>query len=108
CVLTLQQSCAQPNSDYVRNNYIKKEFSIAMRDGVKLFTSVYIPKDSSIKYPFIIQRTPYSVAPYGKTNYRQRLGPNALFAQEKYIFVYQDVRGRHMSEGQFHEMTPAI
>ncbi|HEX5151423.1 MAG TPA: CocE/NonD family hydrolase [Parafilimonas sp.] len=110
-VLTLQSSCAQPaqpDAEYIRNNYIKKEFSIAMRDGVKLFTSVYIPKDASVKYPFLIQRTPYSVAPYGEANYRSRLGPNPLFAKEKYIFVYQDVRGRHMSEGQFHEMTPAI
>ena len=110
-VLTLQPSCAQPaqtESEYIRANYIKKEFSIAMRDGVKLFTSVYMPKDSSLKYPFLIQRTPYSVAPYGEANYKRRLGPNPLFAREKYIFVYQDVRGRHMSEGQFHEMTPAI
>ena len=55
-----------------------------------------------------MQRTPYSVAPYGETSYKRRLGPNPLFTKEKYIFVYQDVRGRHMSEGQFHEMTPAI
>ncbi|TKK67531.1 CocE/NonD family hydrolase [Ilyomonas limi] len=79
-----------------------------MRDGVKLFTSVYIPKDTTQSYPFLINRTPYSVAPYGEAIYRKRLGPNPLFTREKYIFVYQDVRGRHMSEGQFEEMTPAI
>ncbi len=105
------QSCAQQinNSDtYVKDNYIKKEFRITMRDGVKLFTSVYIPKDTSNQYPILMERTPYSVAPYGENNYKRRLGPNPLFIKEKYIFVYQDVRGRHMSEGQFHEMTPAI
>ena len=79
-----------------------------MRDGVKLFTSVYMPKDTSGQYPFLLQRTPYSVGPYGENNYKRRLGPNPLFVHEKYIFVYQDVRGRHMSEGQFQEMTPAI
>lgn len=78
-----------------------------MRDGVKLFTGVYIPKDATQSYPILLQRTPYSVAPYGENNYRRRLGPNNLFAKEKYIFVYQDVRGRHMSEGEFKEMTPA-
>lgn len=105
------QSCAQPNTNnaaYIKNNYIKKEFRIAMRDGVKLFTAVYIPKNSSQLYPILLQRTPYSVAPYGEDNYRRSLGPNALFIKEQYIFVYQDVRGRHLSEGEFREMTPAI
>jgi putative CocE/NonD family hydrolase len=97
-------SCAQQNS----NNYIKIERMIPMRDGIKLFTAIYIPKDSSNKYPFLITRTPYSCAPYGETNFKRSLGPNPLFANEKYIFVYQDVRGRHMSEGAFQEMTPAI
>jgi len=79
-----------------------------MRDGVKLFTAIYIPKDSSQKYPILMERTPYSCAPYGEDKYTYRLGPNKLFAAEKYIFVYQDVRGRHASEGKFEEMTPAI
>ncbi|HWB27901.1 MAG TPA: CocE/NonD family hydrolase [Chitinophagaceae bacterium] len=96
------------NTADIRSNYTKIERMIPMRDGVKLFTSIYIPKDSSEKYPILMQRTPYSCAPYGENNYRGRLGPNGLFPAEKYIFVYQDVRGRHMSEGQFHEMTPAI
>ncbi len=111
CIVFTLQSCAQTsinNDTYVKDNYAKKEFRITMRDGVKLFTSVYIPKDTSQQYPILMQRTPYSVAPYGEANYKRRLGPNPLFIKEKYIFVYQDVRGRHMSEGQFHEMTPAI
>jgi putative CocE/NonD family hydrolase len=112
CALfTLQsfsQSSFSADSAYIKDNYIKKEFRIAMRDGVKLFTSVYIPKDESQQYPILLERTPYSVAPYGEEKFARRLGPNHLFLHEKYIFVYQDVRGRHLSEGQFHEMTPAI
>ncbi len=101
-------SFAQNNPDLVKSLYTKKEAYITMRDGVRLFTSIYIPKDTSQQYPFMMERTPYSVAPYGENNYPGRLGPNPLFVSEKYIFVYQDVRGRHNSEGQFHEMTPAI
>ncbi|HRI19318.1 MAG TPA: CocE/NonD family hydrolase [Panacibacter sp.] len=97
-------SCAQQPV----NGYVKTEHMIPMRDGTKLFTAIYTPAGKSEKYPFLLERTPYSVAPYGEKNLKRRLGPNALFANEKYIYVYQDVRGRHMSEGQFEEMTPAI
>jgi putative CocE/NonD family hydrolase len=109
--LLVLQSCAQNNvaaDPYIKDNYVKKEYRITMRDGVKLFTSVYIPKDAAQPYPFLLMRTPYSVAPYGEDKFRRSLGPNRLFVQEKYIFVYQDVRGRHMSEGEFKEMTPSI
>ncbi|HQR34559.1 MAG TPA: CocE/NonD family hydrolase [Blastocatellia bacterium] len=96
----LPSSSAQGNFN-IKENYTKHEYQIAMRDGVKLFTSVYVPKDTSQKYPMIMQRTPYSVAPYGPDNYRNQLGPSPLFAKEGFIFVYQDVRGRTMSEGDF-------
>ena len=72
-----------------------------MRDGVKLFTSVYVPKDRSQSYPILMERTPYSVAPYGVDNYRPVPGPSEAFTKEGFIFVYQDVRGRYLSEGQF-------
>ena len=81
---------------------------VPMRDGVRLFTAIYIPNNNSEKHPFLIERTPYSCAPYGENNLRNSPGPNPLFEKENYIFVHQDVRGRHMSEGQFKEMTPAI
>ncbi len=83
------------------SRYVKNEYQIAMRDGVKLFTSVYVPKDASQKYPIMMQRTPYSVAPYGPDNYRGALGPSPMFMEDGFIFVYQDVRGRNMSEGEF-------
>lgn len=98
---------AQTNdADYVRENFTKKEVMIPMRDGIKLFTSIYIPKDSTKKYPFLMQRTPYSVAPYGATALRGSLGPSPILMRDGYIFVYQDGRGRWMSEGNFLEMTP--
>jgi putative CocE/NonD family hydrolase len=96
------------NDWYPAKNYTKMEVMIPMRDGVKLFTSIYIPKDSSQQYPFLMERTPYSVSPYGLQNYATSLGPNPALMAEKYIFVYQDVRGRYMSEGHNLEMTPYI
>ena len=107
-VFTIAQKA--PNNDFVKENFIKKEVYIPMRDGVKLFTSIYIPKDISKakKYPFLMQRTCYSVAPYGETEYKSSLGPNKYLMNEKYIFVYQDVRGRYMSEGTFTNMTPQV
>ncbi len=92
----------------VKEHYTKYEYRIAMRDGVHLFTAVYVPKDSSHAYPFLIERTPYSVGPYGVDQYRTRLGPSPDFDKAGYIFVFQDVRGRYMSEGKFVEMTPHI
>lgn len=98
------------STNYVKEHYTKKEVYIPMRDGVKLFTSIYIPKDISKKqkYPFLMQRTCYSVAPYGETDYRNSLGPNIYLMRNQYIFVYQDVRGRYMSEGIFTNMTPQV
>ncbi len=86
--------------------YTKYEYRIPMRDGVKLFTSVYVPKDDSKPYPILMQRTPYSVGPYGIDKYRDNLGPSGRFGTEGYIFAYQDVRGRWMSEGEFVNMRP--
>jgi uncharacterized protein len=94
---------------FVRENYSKYEYRIPMRDGAKLFTSVYVPKDVVTEgktYPILLQRTPYNVAPYGVDKYRATLGPSELFAREKFIFAYQDVRGRFMSEGDFTIITP--
>lgn len=90
----------------ISENYTKFEYRIPMRDGVRLFTAVYVPKDTFQKYPFLITRTPYSVAPYGPGRFPHVLGPGPRFAAEKFIFVYQDVRGRFMSEGIWKEMTP--
>ncbi|AXE16638.1 X-Pro dipeptidyl-peptidase [Runella rosea] len=100
------QSHAQtPN--FVKDNYEKWDRQITMRDGIKLYTIIYIPKDKSQNYPILIERTPYSAGPYGEGNYTGNgPGPSKLLSEEKYIFVTQDVRGRYMSEGKFEEMTP--
>ncbi|HQU85203.1 MAG TPA: CocE/NonD family hydrolase [Pyrinomonadaceae bacterium] len=95
-------------AEYIKENYTKREVSIPMRDGVKLFTAIYEPKDRSQKYPILLNRTPYSVAPYGADKFKGLIGPNELFAREGYIFVYQDVRGRMMSEGEFEDVRPDI
>ena len=95
-----------PADAYARAHYTKHEFSIPMRDGTKLFTSVYVPKDRSTTYPIMLIRTPYSVAPYGVDQYRSTLGPSEHFMNDGFIVVYQDVRGRYMSEGEWMEVRP--
>jgi putative CocE/NonD family hydrolase len=92
-------------TNYVRENYIKIDTTITMRDGIRLYTSIYVPRDSSQKYPILMQRTPYSSWPYGRDNYPESILPGSLM-KEKYIYVKQDVRGRHMSEGVNEEVTP--
>jgi len=97
-------------NDFVKGNYNKAEYAIAMRDGTKLHTIVYAPKDASPTnaYPFLMQRTCYDVAPYGEGKFPKALGPSKFLMNDKYIFVYQDVRGRYMSEGTWTNMTPHI
>ena len=88
-----------------KDNYSKQDFMVEMRDGTKLYTVVYAPKDNSEKYPFLMTRTPYSSGPYSDKDYRDL--PEYL-TNEKFIFVYQDVRGKFMSEGEYVDMRPFI
>jgi uncharacterized protein len=98
-----------PDSTWIVNNYIKKEKFIPMRDGVRLFTSVYIPKDNSEKHPILITRTPYSCSPYGEDKFRNFWGNHYKdYFRENYIMVVQDVRGKFMSEGEFMDVRPFI
>ncbi len=99
---------ADSDEELIRANYTKFEFRIPMRDGAKLFTTIYRPNDRSEKYPFLLFRTPYSCSPYGADKYRGSLGPDPRFPRDGFIFVYQDVRGRFMSEGKFVNMTPHV
>jgi putative CocE/NonD family hydrolase len=99
---------AEELRDYIKANYTKSEYMAPMRDGVRLFVSVYAPKESSKTYPIWMSRTPYSVAPYGVDNYRGSLGPSEFFARDGYIFAYCDVRGRGKSEGAFEHVRPYI
>jgi putative CocE/NonD family hydrolase len=92
----------------IADQYVKHEYKIPMRDGIKLFTSVYSPKDTSEGHPIVIFRTPYSIGPYGEDKFWPNLYTTLLQAlvREKCIIVGQDVRGRYMSEGVFEDVRP--
>ena len=95
-------------ADYIREHYTKQEHMIPMRDGVKLYTAVYIPRDTSQSWPILIKRTPYACAPYGADKFPAGLGPSEHFVRAGYIFVNQDVRGRFLSEGIFEQVRPHL
>ena len=95
----------QPAFD-LKANYVKREHMVPMRDGVKLYTITYTPRDTTRSYPMLLVRTPYSIRPYELNVYRPVLGPSAEFDRDGYIFVYQDVRGKFRSEGSFEVMRP--
>ena len=96
------------DESWVKQNYTKKEYQVEMRDGVKLFTAVYAPKNTTEKHPFLMVRTPYSCAPYGEDKIQSRIYDTHWkeYLKEGYIFVFQDVRGRWMSEGEFVDVRP--
>ena len=99
----------EQDSAWIRDNYTKMEKYIPMRDGIKLFTSIYIPNDQSEKHPILMSRTPYSSAPYGENNWRAFWSNHwKYYMRENYIIVIQDVRGRWMSEGEFVDVRPFI
>jgi uncharacterized protein len=91
---------------YLMAHYTKYEYLVPMRDGVKLLTAAYTPKDNSLPYPILIHRTPYSVRPYGVDNYPEPRGPLKHYAKDRFIFVFQDVRGRNGSQGEFEHVRP--
>ena len=95
--------CTVPQDSY---DYVKREVMFPMRDGVKLFTSIYAPRSAAGPSPILLSRTPYSAAPYGSDNYPRMLGPGVRFAEAGYVFVTQYVRGRYPSEGHFVHLHP--
>jgi putative CocE/NonD family hydrolase len=105
-VLALAGLAFPQSGEQVRALYDKNEYQVPMRDGVRLFTAVYTPKDRSTAHPILLNRTPYSVAPYGADQYPESVGPSRAFDGRGYIVVYQDVRGRWMSEGEFEHVRP--
>jgi uncharacterized protein len=97
----------QLDATYFKENYTKKEIMVPMRDGIKLFTSIYIPNDKSEKHPILMTRTPYSCRPYGEDKFPGIMSSyRAAYVKENYIIVFQDVRGRYMSEGEFEDVRP--
>ncbi len=89
---------------FVKDNYDKKEVTITMRDSFNLHTTIYSPKDKSKTYPILLKRTPYSCRPYGENEFPNKIGPNIHLMKQGNIIVYQDVRGRWMSEGTYDNM----
>ncbi len=114
CILSVATLHAQVEerdqelADFIRSHYEKHEYRVPMRDGIALYTAVYVPNDHATAYPFLMLRTPYSCGPYGADRYPDHLGPTKQFPAEGYIFVCQDVRGRFLSEGEFVNMRPHL
>ncbi|MFI5128840.1 MAG: CocE/NonD family hydrolase [Chitinophagales bacterium] len=106
-VVLVAEAQTDQDSLWIRENYVKTEQYIPVRDGIKLFTSIYSPKDKTEKHPILMTRTPYSCAPYGQ-EFSSRLWDRhwKYYARENYIIVIQDVRGRWMSEGEFADIRP--
>jgi len=97
------------DSLYFARHYSKQEVNIPMRDGANLFTAIYTPKNKIEKHPILLWRTPYSVSPYGEDKFpTRRLSSYLHFIEENYIIVFQDVRGKFMSDGTFVNMRPYI
>ena len=106
---SLPLSAQNNDSTWFVNNYTKQEVMIPMRDGIKLFTSIYIPKDQAEQHPILMKRTPYSCYPYGEGKFMPVWHSYQMaYAKENYILVTQDVRGRFMSEGDFVDVRPFI
>lgn len=106
--VTDTKEAVQVEDTYVKDNYTKKEVMIEMRDGIKLHTTIYTPKDTSKTYPMLMMRTPYSCRPYGENEFKSSISPNKYLMQEGNIVVYQDVRGRWNSEGVYDNMRAFI
>ena len=107
-IIPLSLSAPPSSPEGLKNQYDKKEVYITMRDGVKLFTSVYTPKNNRIKHPILLNRTPYNIEPGGPDNFNFFMQLYSRYAEEEYIMVFQDVRGKYMSEGQFEDIRPFI
>src|SRR6266705_1222546 len=99
-------SAPDTNAVWLAEHYTKYEHRIPMRDGVHLFTRVYVPKDDSQTWPILLTRTPYALKPYGDDNYSDPSGSFKRLAEDNFNLVTQDVRGRYGSEGQYVHVRP--
>jgi putative CocE/NonD family hydrolase len=107
-MLMILHAVSANSQEALRQKYDKKEVYITMRDGVRLFTSVYTPKNTAIKHPVLLKRTPYNIEPQGPQNYNVFLQVYSRYTDGEYIMVFQDVRGRYMSEGSFENIRPVV
>lgn len=95
--------------EWLRNHYIKREASIAMRDGIRLYTAIYVPRDYTVAHPILLQRTPYGSGPVG-SEYAEWLADANWhpYLRAGYILVFQDVRGKNNSQGEFVDVRPIV
>jgi putative CocE/NonD family hydrolase len=100
-------SYSQP-SEGLKKKYDKQEVYITMRDGVKLFTSIYTPKNNLVPHPVLLNRTPYDIEPGGPNNFNFFMQLYGRYTEDEYIMVFQDVRGKYMSEGVYEDIRPVI
>jgi putative CocE/NonD family hydrolase len=94
--------------DGLKQKYNKEEVYITMRDGIRLFTSIYTPKNKSVAHPVLLNRTPYDIEPGGPGSFNFFMQLYSRFTDDEYIMVFQDVRGKYMSEGDFEDIRPVI
>jgi putative hydrolase, CocE/NonD family len=106
--LALSSSAYSQTLEGLKQKYDKQEVYITMRDGIKLFTSIYTPRNNSTTHPILLNRTPYDIEPGGKESYNFFMQLYSRYADDDYIMVYQDVRGKYMSEGEFEDIRPII
>jgi putative CocE/NonD family hydrolase len=93
----------------VRAAYTKREVMVPMRDGVRLYTRIFVPKDTTRPHPIVMVRTPYGNFPYGPDSFPRGVDHiTEAYARESFILVGQDVRGRWMSEGEFMDVRPVV
>lgn len=96
------------DASWLSEHYTKFEHRIPMRDGTRLFTRVYVPKDDATPHPIVLTRTPYALKPYGADRYQDTGGTFETLARDGFILVTQDVRGRFGSEGTFVHVRPYL
>ena len=107
-ILTVTSSALYSQATGIRQRYDKQEVYITMRDGVRLFTSVYTPKNKSAAHPILLNRTPYDIEPGGPDSFNYFVQIYDRYTNDNYIMVFQDVRGKYMSEGEFEDIRPEV
>jgi len=107
-ILGVPFSSYSQSSEALKQKYDKQEVYITMRDGIRLFTSIYTPKNNSVTHPILLNRTPYDIEPGGKGSYNYFVQLYSRYTDDEYIMVFQDVRGKYMSEGEFEDIRPVI
>jgi putative CocE/NonD family hydrolase len=107
-LMAVSSSSYSQSNPSIKNRYNKEEVYITMRDGIRLFTSIYTPKSNSVSHPVLLNRTPYDVEPGGPESYNFLLQLYSRYTDDDYIMVFQDVRGKYMSEGEFEDIRPIV